>query len=146
VVAVLLSRRRRVEKATTSTWERQRQAVLLDTSDLHDRTTTFLARWPTVGEEELAGMWSSQSNELDRVRDDLRTVLATAPRADRAAPLQDVADAVDDLRVAIANGLRARAMTGENGADSTGRSAADANAALLSSLRRARSDSQVRTG
>jgi len=127
-----------------STWEQQRQAVLLQTSDLHDRTTMFLARWPTVSEEELAGMWSSQSNELDRVRDDLRTVVSTAPRTDRAAPLQDVADAVDDLRVAMANSLRARAMAGENGADSTGRSAADANAALLSSLRRARTDGQVK--
>jgi hypothetical protein len=137
VAIVLLTRRRRA-RVVKDDWARRRASVLDEASGVHDRATALVGRWSFLSAEEIAQICNAEEPHLERTRDRVRTVALSAPSAADAAPVQGVADALDDLRVALADGVRTKASPPPDGYGANGLPVSDACAALLDSIRQAR--------
>lgn len=125
----------------TATWDSERMALLDDAQSAHDDTIDLIARWTSLPPGQRAQRWSQEMERLERLRSHLSRLNARGPEGPARTAMQEVASAVDDLRIALG---QTDATTGLQGPSATQQmayppaGAAGAAADLQAAIRRAR--------
>src|SRR4051794_24974915 len=79
---LVVGRRIRTSRDAVGQWKVERDAVLQEALDQHERTATFLTHWVAMSDCQLARAWTTESDALDRIRGDLGAVVNAAPGSD----------------------------------------------------------------
>jgi hypothetical protein len=88
-------------RQTGARWNARSAALLDDAERVHDGAVDLLARWASLSPEQLSQRWSTMMEQLGRLRSRLSSHLSQAPDVAAARPLEQVASALDDLRISL---------------------------------------------